>query len=68
MLVLEQNSKKMKVRDGLYCIWEAVREGGRTILVARWIDPREASEADQDAERIEEEASRPWLHMAFRAA
>jgi hypothetical protein len=49
MQVVVDNSQKLTTRRGLYCIWERVREGERTRLVARWIDSDAAvNGADDD--------------------
>ena len=57
MRVVVDNSQKLTTRRGLYFIWELAREGERTSLVARWIDPdASVSGADDDTPEREEEA------------
>jgi hypothetical protein len=64
------NLEKPITRRGLYCVWEPVREGERTRLVARWIDPdAPVSEADNDTHsNNEEEPRRRCLSGSARAA
>ena len=69
MRVVVDNSQKLTTRRGLYCIWERVREGERTRLVARWIYSDAAvNGADDDTHEREEEAGGLCLSASLRAA
>jgi hypothetical protein len=69
MRVLVEKSEKLTTRRSLYCIWEVTREGERTCLVARWIDPdAPVSRADDDTHSDDdEEASRLFLCSVLAA-
>jgi hypothetical protein len=70
MRVVVDNSQKLTTRRGLYCIWELAREGERTSLVARWIDPdASVSGADDDTDSNSDEgAGGLCLSASLRAA
>jgi hypothetical protein len=73
MRVLVDNSETLTTRQtrrGLYCIWEVAREGGRTNLVTRWIDPdASVSGADDDTDSHSDDgAGGLCLSASLRAA
>ena len=73
MRVLVDNSETLTTRQtgrGLYCVWEVAREGERTSLVARWIDPNASvSAADDDTDSNSDDGvGGLWLGASLRAA
>lgn len=56
----------MTRRGGLRCVWELIREGGKTRLVARWIDlDHDESQAHEERDAVScEEGSHCLLLLA----
>lgn len=69
MRVLFENLDNTVPRAGLSCVWESVREGGRTRLVARWINPGADGRWSQTVDKIDcHEAREPWLGISLQLA
>ncbi len=63
MRIFTSNLEDFTTCRGLHRVWAAIREGGQTQMVARWIDPEsEESRAYGNGEAIEgDEAGDPGL-------
>ena len=68
MQTFMQNVDNLSPRRGLHRVWESIREGDRTRLVARWIEPKtEKSQSykNGDAMNDDEAAGRGLLSVCL---
>jgi hypothetical protein len=69
MRVLFENMENTVPCGGLSCVWESAREGERTRLVARWINPDADGRRSRTVDSIDcDEARTPWLGISLQLA